>query len=330
MFKQLVLPTHGDQNVFKLESIKDLMPKDNEIQVKVHYSGINFADILMRQGLYPGAPAFPFTPGYEFSGEIIKIGKDVNSLTVGDKVFGGCYFGGYTSCINVPASQVRILPKEWTLAQAASVPISFLTAYVTLFDFARVRSGDKVLIDCITGSLGSMCLELLKDMDCEIIGLTSSESKIVFMESKGIKTYTHDQFYSDSTLDKFDFILSTQGGKSITQHYERLGPAGRIVVVGASSAVAKGKRSLLKALKMLINMPKFKPVQLMNDNRGVMGLNALNLFKTPEFLFDRLDKALDYNFNFNVDKIFNAEDIGKAHAYIEDKKSKGKVLLQWN
>jgi synaptic vesicle membrane protein VAT-1 len=330
MSQQLVLPTHGDQNIFKLRTISPQILASGEVKVKVRFSGINFADILMRQGLYPDAPSFPFTPGYEFSGEIVEIGSDVQNLKIGDQVFGGCFFGGYSSELNVPANQVRLLPPEWSLEEGASLPVSFLTAYVTLFDLARVKDGDKMLIDCITGSLGSMCIELLKNINCDIIGLTSSQNKIQMMNEKGIKTYTHDQFYNDSNLNEFDFILNSQGGKTISQHYERLGPAGRMVFVGASSAVAKGKRSLIKALKMLFKMPKFKPVQLMNDNKGVMGINALHLFENPNFLFKRLDKVFDYKINFNVDKIFKAEEISKAHNYIEERKSKGKVLLHWN
>jgi synaptic vesicle membrane protein VAT-1 len=329
MNQQLVLPTHGDGNIFKLKEILTAPLGPDEIQVKVHYSGINFADILMRQGLYPDAPAFPFTPGYEFSGEIIEIGTDVKSVKTGDKVFGGCFFGGYSSLINVPASQVRVLPDGWSLEQGASLPVSFLTAYVTLFDLARVKHGDKILIDCITGSLGSMCLELLKDIDCEILGLTSSQSKISFIKEKGITAITHDQFYQDQSYKDYDFILNSQGGKTVKTHYDRLGPTGRIVIVGASSAVAKGKRSLIKAIKMLLTMPKFKPVQLMNDNKGVMGINALRLFERPEFFFKRLDSAFDFNIKFNVDKVFKAANIAEAHTYIEDRKSKGKVLLQW-
>ncbi|MBT7610853.1 MAG: zinc-binding dehydrogenase [Bacteriovoracaceae bacterium] len=330
MPEQLLLPTHGDQNIFKLGQIKLKGARNEEVKVKVHFSGINFADILMRQGLYPDAPAFPFTPGYEFSGEIIEVGATVKNFKIGDKVFGGCFFGGYSSELNVPANQVRRLADNWTLEDGASLPVSFLTAYVTLFDLARIKNGDKILIDCITGSLGGMCIELLKGIDCDIIGLTSSKSKIQLMLNRGIETYTHDQFYNNKSLNNFDFILNSQGGGTITAHYNRLGPAGRIVVVGASSAVAKGKRSLLKAIKMLFNMPKFKPVQLMNDNKGVMGINALRLFEMPEFLFERLDLAENFDLKFNVDKIFDAKDVADAHAYIEDRKSKGKVLLKWN
>lgn len=330
MSSRIILPGHGDENIFKFQDVKELTPEANEVVVKTHFSGINFADIVMRQGFYPDAPKYPFTPGYEFSGEIEKVGPGVQNLQAGERVFGGSFFGGYAGRIKVPANQVRKVPEQLSMEEAASIPVSFLTAYITLFDLARVRTGDKILIDCMTGSLGHFCMEILKGMNCEITGLTSSESKLPLIQEMGARGMTHEQFYQlQDKKEKFDFVLNSQGGKSITEHYKRLSPTGRMVMVGASSAVKPGKRSLLKAIKMLMGMPTFKPVNIMNDNKGVMGLNVLRLFEDPHFLFERLDKVSLFDLKINVDKTFSAKEVGLAHRYIEEKKSKGKVLLSW-
>ncbi len=329
MIKVIEIKKAGDARAFQVKELEAREPLANEVMVDVHFSGINFADILMRQGLYPGAPAFPFVPGYEISGVIKKVGKDVVLFKEGDRVVAGCHFGGYASCVTLPDWQVKPLPESWSLEEGASVTVSFLTAYLTLFDEGRVRTGDKVLIDCATGALGSLCTQMLLSNGVHVHGLTSSPNKKSVLEERGVKAFTHDEFYADSSLKDYDFILNSQGGASIKKHYNRLAKTGRVVCIGASGAVGAGKRNIFKALKTVLSMPKFNPIDLMNDNRGIYGLNALKFFEDAEFLSKRMDRFADFDAKPVVDKAFPYQDVGEAHSYIEQKRSRGKVLLSW-
>ncbi|MCO4794723.1 MAG: alcohol dehydrogenase catalytic domain-containing protein [Bacteriovoracaceae bacterium] len=329
MIKVINIKKPGDGSAFEIIERKEKDPVGNELVVDVHFSGINFADIVMRQGLYPDAPPYPFSPGYEISGVVTKLGPEVTKFKVGDRVLAGCHFGGYASEVVLPEWQVKNLPDDWSFEEGAGLTVSFLTAYLTLFDEGRVRSGDKVLIDCATGALGTLCTKMLIPNGVEVHGLTSSAAKKELLEKRGVKAFTHDEFYNDSNLKGYDFILNSQGGTSIKKHYERLGLTGRIVCIGASSAVKQGKRSLLKALKLVLSMPKFNPINLMNDNRGIYGLNALRFFENPEFLSSRMDKFTEFDAKPAIDKAFPYGQVSDAHSYIEQKKSRGKVLLSW-
>jgi len=329
MIKVIEIKKPGDSRAFQIKERELTEPKANEVEIDVHFSGINFADILMRQGLYPDAPAYPFIPGYEISGVVKRVGKDVVLFKEGDRVIAGCHFGGYSSSVTLPDWQVKKLPEDWSLEEGAAITVSFLTAYLTLFDEGRVRSGDKVLIDCATGALGSICTQMLLPNGVHVHGLTSSPKKKALLEERGVKAFTHEEFYANPDLKDYDFILNSQGGATIKKHYDRLIKTGRVVCIGASGAVGSGKRNLFKALKTVLTMPKFNPINLMNDNRGIYGLNALRFFEDAEFLSKRMDLFSDFEAKPVVDKAFCYKEVGQAHSYIESKQSRGKVLLTW-
>ena len=327
--KKILLPKAGKPSNFQIVERPDLkITKDNQVLVDVHFSGINFADIMMRLGLYPDAPAFPFTPGYEISGKVKAIGSNIQDLKVGDPIIGGCYFDGYSSEVLLEDWQVVKLPESLDLKEGASLLVSYLTAYMVFFELGRVRDGDKILIDCASGALGQLSIQMLKNLKVEIIGLTSSQLKKEFLSSLGIKAMTHQEFYN-SKENGFHLALNSLGGKSIDDHYQRLSPGGRIVCIGAASFVENGKRNLLKAIKGLIQMPRKSAVTLMNDNKGIMGLNALRLFDHPEILKAILKKMKDFDLSPNVDSVFSYHEIAKAHEFLEQKKAKGKVLIGW-
>jgi 2-desacetyl-2-hydroxyethyl bacteriochlorophyllide A dehydrogenase len=329
MIKAIEIVKPGDSRVLSIKEVESNTPLENEVVIDVHFSGINFADILMRQGLYPDAPAYPFIPGYEISGVIQDVGSDATLYKKGDRVIAGCHFGGYSSSVTLPDWQVKKLPDNWSLEEGAAITVSFLTAYLTLFDEGRVRSGDKVLIDCATGALGFICSQMLLPKKVHVHGLTSSPAKKSLLKERGVKAFTHEEFYADSNLKDYDFILNSQGGATIKKHYNRLAKTGRVVCIGASGAVGTGKRNFFKALKTVLTMPKFNPIDLMNDNRGIYGLNALRFFEDAEFLSKRMDLFSDFEARPFIDRVFSYKDVGEAHTYIEQKSSRGKVLLAW-
>src|SRR6187397_2982587 len=114
--QEIVIEKYGPARALTLrERAADPVGPD-QVAIAVKYSGINFADIQMRLGFYPDAPKKPFVPGYEVSGVITAIGKNVRELKVGDQVVAGTYFGGYASHVTIPARQVFKLPRTVDLA----------------------------------------------------------------------------------------------------------------------------------------------------------------------------------------------------------------------
>src|SRR5690349_24849413 len=121
MHRDIVIDKYGSAQTLKLRDIAPKPPADDEVAIDVAYSGVNFADIQMRLGFYPDAPKRPFVPGYEVSGKVAAVGKNVRDVRVGDPVIAGTYFGGYASTVTVPASQVFKLPTSIDLAAGAAL-----------------------------------------------------------------------------------------------------------------------------------------------------------------------------------------------------------------
>lgn len=331
--KQIWLRKTGGPEVLKVESHADLTSvSPDEVLIDVHYSGINFADIIMRLGLYQDAPKRPYVPGYEVSGIVKEKGPEVRGINVGDQVVAGTLFGGYSSQVKVPQDLVFKIPPHLDLAHAAALPVNWITAHAALFDMARVRPGDRVLIDAATGGVGTLALQMLRHAGAKTIGLTSSPSKKDYIQALGATPMTHEEFKSQSEALFFDVILNTQGGRSVRDHYNRLAPTGRVIALGISSAVPNGKRDMLAFFKMVVTMPRFWLVSMFNENRGVFALNALSLLQNADYrrnLKSKWGTISQQDLKPHVDKISSADDIASAHSYLESKKAKGKILISW-
>jgi synaptic vesicle membrane protein VAT-1 len=214
-----------------------------------------------------------------------------------------------------------------SLDKAAALPVNYATSFFAMVEQARVRSSDRVMIDCASGGVGVLSIQLVQSLGAKAIGLTGSAHKKEFISELGAEAFTHEEFRQSK--QKVDVILNSLGGSSISEHFRHLAPNGRIVCIGASQMVSNGLTRYLKALKLMWEMPKFSMMQLFNANKGVFGLNVLKLMEHPHVV----EKAFHYMgenvLNPIVDSIFPAADAAKAHAYIQDRKAKGKVLLEW-
>lgn len=300
----------------------------DEVMIESKYSGINFADILMRLGLYRDSPKKPFIPGYELSGIVTAVGSHVKTHKVGDQVMAGTKFGGYVSQIKLPEWQVLKLPKGFDLKDGAALPVSFITAYIAFNEFGRIRKEDKVLIDCATGGLGVIFLQMCQQVGAQAFGLTSSPDKKSLIESYGAKAYLHQEFQNANERE-FDFILNSSGGKSLKDNYERLAKSGKLCGIGLQSAVSSGKGNTLSQLKAAISSPWYPILKLVMQSKSVSGFNALKYFDDELWMQKHLPNMEATSIKPHIGGFFKAEDIAIAHQTLENKKAKGKVLLEW-
>lgn len=312
-----------------LESFAPRIPGPHELLIQVMASGLNFADAMMIKGLYPDAPAYPFTPGYEVSGIVIELGEQVQGFKLGDHVMAGCYFEGMASHATVAANQCALLPANLTLETGASVVVSFLTAWLALSEYARARPGDHVLVDCASGALGSMIARLGKKTGVILTGLTSSAHKCAQIQQNYQYAYTHEDF--EQTSGKYDVIIQSRGGPTFHSMLRRLRPGGRIVALGVSDLVASN--SLFERVKAigrtLWGLRPIFPASLMNGNYGVFGLNVLHLFKQMEVLERGLQELAASAPEIPVAQTFDYSQLEEAFKQILSRSLAGKVLLSW-
>jgi NADPH2:quinone reductase len=196
---------------------------------------------------------------------------------------------------------------------------------------ARVRRGDRVLVECATGGVGVIAIQMAKWAGAEVTGLTTSPHKKAFIESLGATAYTVDEFRR-SSLSGYDFILNASGGSNVTWQRKRLGLTGRMVCIGLASAMNQGKRDFVRLALAAIRTPRISVFKLLEETTGIFGLNALTVLRDPVWV-ERLTRSMStiesMNLSPHIGKVFPATDVASAHAFLETKQATGKVLLAW-
>lgn len=310
-----------------------LMPDGLRIAVKA--SGVCFADVQMRMGLYPEAPRPPFVPGYEVAGVVTEVGPRAGSFHPGDRVIAVPRFGGYATEIVLPESQVRTIPAHLDHAEAAAIPVSFLTAWIALVDMARVRSGDRVLVPGAAGGVGMALVQIAARAGASVVGLVGSAAKrdaVLLLGAREV--FTYQDWAGRGGPGKFDVIVDPRGGGALRDSIRRLTEAGRVVSYGISDMVRGPRRSVTRTLATLLRTPLLNPVRLAMRNQGVFGLNVLRLFDTESGMRiagRALDAVLEVfrqrGFSVIIGGKWPLAQAGEAHAFLQGRTGVGKVVL---
>ena len=335
--RQIVTTANGDIDVLKVQEKPDPTPGDDEVVIRVRAAGLNFADILARQGLYPDGPPKPCVMGYEVSGVVDSVGKDVNSSFVGKSVVAMTRFGGQSEMISVKATQMFEKPEKLTFEQAAAIPVNYLTAYALLVVMGSLHEGESVLIHNAGGGVGLAALDIAKKIGAVTYG-TASQGKHKFLTDRGLDhpiDYRNQdwqpQLMQLTNGRGVDLIMDPIGGAHWKKSYNALRHTGRLGMFGVSTASANGISGKLKMLKAVVQMPRFHPLGLLNKNRGVFGLNLGHMWHEPEkvalWMRDILRGVDEEWINPHVDQAFSFADAGKAHRRLEERKNIGKVVL---
>jgi NADPH:quinone reductase-like Zn-dependent oxidoreductase len=327
----------GGPEVFRIVEKPSPVVAPGHVRIKVSAAGVNFADVQMRMGLYPEAPHVPFVPGYEVAGVIAELGAGVDAFRKGERVLAACRFGGYSDEIVLPAWQVRPTPRRLSDEEAAAIPIAFMTAWVALITMGRVREDDRVLVTGAAGGVGGALVQIAAHAGAQVVGVVGSAEKKEIVRGLGagqVLTYA-ELDGRDGTDDRgFSLIVDARGGAALKDSLRRLSPGGRVVSYGVSSMVSGLRRSIPRTLLSLLRTPIFTPIGLAMSNRGIFGLNMLKFFDTPEgmsLLTEALDGTLEGfqsgRFRVHVGKVFPLAEVGAAHAFLQSRKSVGKIVL---
>jgi NADPH:quinone reductase-like Zn-dependent oxidoreductase len=336
--KALVITEHGPPEVLQVEERPDPAPGAGEVRIRVRAAGVNFADLLGRVGLYPDAPKPPCVVGYEVAGDVDALGEGVEGLEVGQRVMGGCRFGGYAELVVTAAESLVPLPPVWSYAEGAAMPVAYSTAYAGLIRYGSVHAGERVLIQAAAGGVGIAATQIAKLVEAEVYG-TASPSKHDAIRSFGVDHpvdyRTHDVVDEVRRISgeqhPIDLAFDAIGGRSFRQSFALLRAGGRLVCFGASEVQAGERRSPLRALRVIAQMPRFNPLKLMSQSKSVLGLNMLTLWDEHESL-DELVQPLrawidDGSLRPVVAQEFRLDDGADAHRYMHERKNVGKVVL---
>ena len=332
----MVIARHGPPDVFELQDAPDPDPRDGEIRIRVRAAGVNFADILARIGVYPDAPPPPVVVGYEVAGIVDATGPGVSQPHAGDRVVALTHFGGYADTVVVPAAHVFRLSDTLSDAEAAAVPVTYLTAALALYRIAALSAGETVLVHNAGGGLGIAATQLARLRRARVFG-TASAAKHGALRSFGVDQaidYRHADVEAEIARltggRGVDVILDPLGGQSFQVSYRMLAPLGRLVMVGVSSMAAE-RRQILRVLRSWWQMGSFKPLSLMNRNRGVFGLNVGHLWGERRTLLPLMELIMTElgagRLRPVVARTFPLERAADAHRFIQERANIGKVVL---
>lgn len=271
----------GTPEVLEVKEAPDPEPKAGEVRIRVEASGVNFADIMGRLGLYPDLPPIPVVPGYEVSGQVDAVGAGVAPDWAGRDVLAATRFGGYADSICVPIKQVFARPPGMSALEAAAIPVNYFTAWQLIVVMGGLKANEMVLIHSAGGGVGIAAAQIAKHIGAQVVG-TQSAAKHAELRALGIDhliDYRTENFESrtrEITNGRgVELILDAVGGESWKKGYRILAPTGRLGIFGISAAVNGKERSLLGMLATLARVPwfQFNPLSLMNANKGVFGVN---------------------------------------------------------
>jgi|TARA_B100001540_G_scaffold297813_1_gene300805 NADPH:quinone reductase-like Zn-dependent oxidoreductase len=338
--RKILISKAGPPEVLKIVEHEKLVPPPGEVTIRVHNAGINFADLMMRLGIYgKQAPPIPFTPGYEVSGIITSIGEGVTEFEEGQRVAAVTGVNGYAQEVNVAIKQVVKIDDNVSFEAAAAMPVTYLTAYHMLVELGNIKNGDTVLIHHAAGGVGTAAIQIAKAYGAGTIFGVASPSKKDFVETLGVRFIDREkEDFVNVVKEETDgagvhHALDPVGGKHLKKSFKSLRSGGKLYAFGGSSFVKGPKIFKLAALWRLIRSPKFSPLNMIGKNKAIFGVH-MGTIKDMD-LMRREIEALALMLNEKkiepiIDSVFHFEDVAKAHYHIHNRKNKGKVLLDFS
>ena len=339
--RAVVITKHGGPEVLQVEERPDPVVGPGQVRVAVKASGINFADLMARSGIYPDAPPLPSVVGYEVAGEVESVGEGVVEFAVGDRVIAGTRFGGYAELVSVDAGQVLPLPDALSFEQGAAIVVNYATAYAGLVMMGGLRAGERMLIQAAAGGVGIAAIQIAKGIGAEIFG-TASAAKHDAIRAQGCDHPIdyHSVDFADEVMritggEGVDVVMDAIGPSSFRKSYRILRQGGRLIMFGLAEVQTGDRRDIPRWSRASPGCrsrrsPWWKSLSKMNENKGVFGLNMLSWWDREGL--DRVLQPLavelaDGHFVPVVAESFPFDRAGDAHRFLGDGKNVGKVVL---
>lgn len=319
--KAMVYTRYGAPDVLQLKEVQKPAPKDDEVLVKVLAASAAAGDwhllradpfmIRFMYGLL--TPKYPVL-GSDVAGRVEAVGKNVKQFQPGDEVFGDLSrsgFGAFAEYVTAPEAALAPKPSRLTFEQAATVPVSAVTALQALRDQGQIRAGQKVLINGASGGVGTFAVQIAKSFGAEVTAVCST-GNIELVRSIGADhaiDYTREDF-TQSGL-RYDLILAANGYHPLSAYRRALSPQGRYVMTGGSSA------QMFEA--MLLG-----PWLSRSGGQSMANVLAKPNQKDLLFMKDLIDAG---KVTPVIDRRFPLSQVADAIRYLEAGHARGKVVV---
>jgi putative PIG3 family NAD(P)H quinone oxidoreductase len=269
----VVITEPGEPDVLQWLEVPDPIAGPGEVVIEIAASGVNRADLMQRQGLYPPPPGAPPYPGLECSGRIRAVGDGVADWRPGDEVCALLAGGGYAEQVVVPAGQVLPLPGAVSVTTAAAFPETACTVYANVFQLAGLEAGETLLVHGGGSGIGTMAIQLGKAFGARVACTAGSERKLARCRELGADitvNYREEDFVA-TLLDATggagaNVILDIMGASYLARNLAALATDGRLVIIGRQGGsradidlgVLQGKRASVHATTLRSRPPEQK------------------------------------------------------------------------
>lgn len=302
--KAIVIAETGGPEVLSLQDVPDPGTSGGQTLLHVRAAGVNFLDLLVRQGNYAQAPELPTIPGAEAAGET-EDGRRVMTLTTG---------GGYAEQVAVDSERLIPLPDGASFAEGASFLLTFLTAWIPLTRQVRLEPGQTVLVHAGSGGVGTAAIQVARHLGGRVIATASTDEKRQFCLEQGADdAYGYDEF---AEAVRPDVVMDPVGGEVFAASVGILSPLGTIVGIGYAGGWWE----------------ELNPALLVGRNVGVQGFYLGRLMaRRPEIVVAAAGELLEVWSSGAIKPVVGAEfplaAAPDAHRLIEERKHVGKVVL---
>ncbi len=316
-------------------------PGPGEVHLRVRAAGVNFADLVQRLGLYGTVPPRPYSPGFEAAGEVVRVGPQARGWQTGDRAVALVPHGAYARDLIVPERNLFRYPDALTPAEAAAVPVAFLTAWVALFEAARARAGETALVLSAAGGVGTAAVQLAAARGLRVIGTAGAAAKCEFVTGRLRAAACFDSRGNwEAAVRAFagprgvDVALDPLGGGATRACRRLLAPLGRLVFYGMSEAVPGERRNWALAALAWLRTPRVHPLSLVQPSHGLFGIHLLHLGAKEELLRPALAEIFRGisagEWRPVVDRTFPLHRDGAvaAHRWLHERRAIGKVVLE--
>ena len=303
--RAVVLQDVGGPEQLVVGDVPEPVAAEGQAIVDVRAAGINFADVLVRRGLYPQMPELPAVLGSEIAGELD------GGRVMGFVLSGG---GGYAERVAVDRRWLLPIPAEASFAQGAAFPMAFLTAWIPLTELVRIAFGARVLITAAAGAVGTAAIQIVRVLNGKPIAAVGSAEKLELPRSLGaVESVTYEEL---GELDAVDAVFDLVGGEVFATSLTLLRPLGTAIAVGYAGGLWQD----------------VSPTWLVGRNIGVHGFYLGRLIgRNPDLVARAAQDVLRLWEAGAVRPIVGAEypleEAGEAHRLVEERRSTGKVVL---
>lgn len=346
--RAVLLRKPGPPQSLRVDEVPDPTPGPGEVLIQVRAAGVNFTDVLSRQGLNPEALKPPFVLGHESSGDILALGPGVNGehggnglvgvrgLEVGQRVLAYHMSGGYAEKIVVPAEQVFPIPDALAYQCAVVLPLNYGTAYIALYRTGAVEPGMRVFIHAAAGGVGMAAVDLCRREGLEITGGAGTHLKRSRLIVEGVKHVVQSRHLSIRRLSRrvygdrgYDIILDSVGGPTINDGLRALRPGGRVVTLGVGGISGNG---FLGAIRYLLRVPRMTFIDLLKPSLGLYGVNMREMLANRplmrKVLEELLAMAAEGEINPQPGRVMSLAEAGEAHRLLQSRTNVGKIVLR--